>query len=380
MKLYLYIIQRFLVMLLLMFGVSLLVFILMRGIASPTFSLAGYVVLEQTNAQRLQIAQTLGFATQSCPSYQAYVSQIPSCIIPWYEQYIPWLQSIISGVSISALAGVSISGVTSANEWTPFIAELPNTIELVIISAIVSLLIAISLGIYSASHPNGVIDNVIRVFALGLSSIPSYVLGAFLIILIGFNPIMVGGKLGPIFPSAKAIYECAICYTNIGFIQPYTGFPLLDSLLSGNFPYFWDTLLSLVLPIVTLSLVFLGPLYRHTRTSMVTVLSQEYIQFARSKGLTERVVIYRHAFRNAVQPIVTYAGVMVALLINNVIIVEVVFQLQGLGSIYEQALHFFDANLFADIALVAAFFVVMMNLVVDIMHGILDPRIRKSRN
>jgi ABC-type dipeptide/oligopeptide/nickel transport system permease component len=362
-KLYLYIIRRIIHMLLIMFGGSLLIFFLMRGISPHIFWLDGYLNPFQTAAQRLQTAQSLGLATNSCPSFAAWIGGHDNCVIPWWQQYFSWIENVVLGTSGGG-----------GNEWAPFIYEMPYTIELLAISLAISTLVAIMLAAATAIRRNSLFDALTRPSAIGISSAPSFAVALFLMLY--FAEVYIG-KLGPLFPlSGRAIWECAVCYPNIGFINTYTGFPLIDSLLSGNFPYFWDMLLSLVLPITTLVLLFLAPLFRHARSALLQALNQDYVQFARSKGIRERTIIYRHALRNSASPIITVTTMLVPIMLTNVVVVEYVFGLQGISQLILQAINNFNPVLSTDIALVMMFLVVIINLAVDIAYGVIDPRVR----
>lgn len=370
MRLYVYIVRRIILAIISMFGASLVVFYLMRNVLTPSYWLAGYIGPKQTAAEKLQIAQMLGFATKSCPSFDDYTHYVHGCIVPWFEQYVPWLKTVIIG-----------SSPQGGNEWAQFPILLPYTIQLVIISLIIAVLVAVLLAIRSAAYRNSLFDRISRPVAIGISSIPSFIIAIYLILLFGFNPIKYNGHLlHPIFPiSGASITECAICYSSIGSIHSYTGFSLIDSLLSGNFPYFWDSMLGIVLPSTTLILLFIAPLFRHTRSAIAGALKEDYILLARSKGIRERTILFRHALRNSIPPIATVTTMLVPIMINNVIVIEFIFGLHGIGQLYIQTLYYLDASLAADILLVIVAFVAIVNLAVDISYGIIDPRIRSSK-
>ena len=122
---------------------------------------------------------------------------------------------------------------------------------------------------------------------------------------------------------------CGICLSNPGNIKTITGMPILDSLLSGNLRYFWDSLVPLILPTITLGYASLGLLTRVVRSSMMESLRQDYILLARSKGLSERTVIYRHALKNAILPAITIASLIFGFLLGGAVVVEYVFSLAG---------------------------------------------------
>jgi peptide/nickel transport system permease protein len=159
-------------------------------------------------------------------------------------------------------------------------------------------------------------------------------------------------------------------------VTAYTGLPMLDALLSGNLTYFWDSLVALILPTITLAITSIGALTRILRSSMMEVLRQDYILLARSKGLKERVVVYRHALKNAVLPSITIAGLLFAFLLGGVVIVETVFSLPGVGAASVVASTVIDVNFLELYVLVTAVVIVVTNLSVDLVYAKLDPRIR----
>jgi peptide/nickel transport system permease protein len=146
--------------------------------------------------------------------------------------------------------------------------------------------------------------------------------------------------------------------------------------MSGNLAYLWDSVVAIILPVVTLSFGLLGSLTRIMRSSMLEALRQDYVLLARSKGLRERVVIYRHALKNALPPAMTVAGLMFAGLLGGVVIIEYIFSWPGIGQAALDAAVYFDINFLELATLFAASVIVLANLVVDIMYVVIDPRIK----
>ncbi len=234
------------------------------------------------------------------------------------------------------------------------------------------------MGIISATHNNRLPDHLSRMLALLGYSMPIFWLGFLLQLFFG---VYVSVPKGPyslgLLPISGAISTtCAICFANSGEVVSYTGAPLIDATLSGNFPYFWDSFVALILPTITLSFSTLGALTRIVRSSMMEALRQDYILLARSKGLKERVVIYRHALRNALLPAITIAGLIFAFLLGGVIIVENIFAWPGIGQAALSATFALDINFLELYVLVTALIIVIANLGVDILYAVLDPRIR----
>ena len=167
-----------------------------------------------------------------------------------------------------------------------------------------------------------------------------------------------------------------MCFINPGSISSYTGLPFLEALVSFKGHFFWDSLVSLALPALTLAITSIGLLTRIVRSNMMEVLRQDYITLARSKGLKENVVIYRHALRNAILPAITVAGLLVTYLIGGSVIVEIVFSWPGVGSAALVAADVLDINFLELFVLVSGVIIVVTNLIVDILYAKLDPRIR----
>jgi peptide/nickel transport system permease protein len=262
----------------------------------------------------------------------------------------------------------------TASTWDVFFSRFAFTAELSIWAAILTIVIGIPLGIISATHNNKLPDHLSRIVSLGGYSVPQFWFGAMLQILFVLYVRVNGSGL---FDATGALaITCGICFRNPGQIASYSGMPIFDALLSLNFPYFWDSLVAVTLPAITLAITSIGALTRIVRSSMMETLRQDYILLARSKGLKDRVVIYRHALRNAILPAVTVSGLLVAYLLGGAVIVEIVFSWPGVGNASLAAANVLDINFLELYVLVTALIIVMTNLVVDILYSIIDPRIR----
>jgi peptide/nickel transport system permease protein len=371
MKLYEYALRRLLLLVFVLFAVSLIGFYLARGALPPEYALAPYITPKMTDSQKLALAQSLGVATSTCPSFQAFASHGFGCATPVWSQYVGWLELVTKGdwgySQLPGLAGAS-------RTLDVFSARFPYTAQLAIISSILTFAIAFPLGIISATRNNKLPDHVSRIVSLTGYSLPTYWFGYMLQIVFVLYLSLQGRGL---LPSQGALAtECAICFSSPGTVQPITGLPLLDSLFSGNIPYFWDGFVSLILPALTLSLGILSLLTRIVRSSMMEALRQDYILLARSKGLRERVVVYRHALRNAMLPAITVSGLIFSGLLGGVVLVETVFAYPGIGQALVDASLVLDINFLELYLLVTALILVVTNLGVDMIYAILDPRIR----
>jgi ABC-type dipeptide/oligopeptide/nickel transport system permease component len=370
-RLYVYVIRRLLLMIFVLFALSLLIFYLTRGLLPPTSALAAYITPRMDDAAKLSVARGLGVATSSCPSYQAFTSFQSGCVVPVWGQYWAWLQNALTGNwGYSLLPGVAPLTTT----WQAFFSRFPFTAELAVASAILTVALGVPLGVISATHNNKLPDHLSRVVSLGGYSIPQFWFGAVLQILFVLY-VRVNG-LGLLATSSAVSTSCGICFANPGNIATYSGAPVVDAILSLNGPYLWDSLLALVLPALTLAVTSVGAITRIVRSSMVDALRQDYITLARSKGLKERVVVYRHALRNAILPAVTIAGLLVSYLMGGVVVVEIVFSWPGVGNASLAAANVLDVNFLELYVLITAIIIVVTNLLVDVVYGVLDPRIR----
>jgi peptide/nickel transport system permease protein len=245
--------------------------------------------------------------------------------------------------------------------------RLPATAELAVWAAVPMIGMGVLLGVLSAVHHNRLIDQILRVFSIVGWSIPTFVFG--LIVLMVFY-----AKLGW-FPTGRLSDWASQIVQSDGFRQ-ITRMHTLDALLNLRFDVFLDALRHLVLPITTLAYLNWAYLLRVTRSSMLDVLRQEYLTTARSKGLMERIVVMRHALPNALIPIITVGGLILVGLLNGVVITETIFNYPGMGSFLAHAALSLDAISVLGVTLFSSLILVLGNLVVDVLYGFVDPRIR----
>jgi peptide/nickel transport system permease protein len=245
--------------------------------------------------------------------------------------------------------------------------RLPVSAELALWSAIPIIVIGVWLGIQAALNHNKFIDQAARIFAILGYSFPTFVFG--LLVLLIFY-----AKLGW-FPPGRLSTEFSQAILQPDFNR-VTEMNTIDALLNLRFDIFWDALLHIVLPVVTLSYLSWALLLKVTRSSMLEALRQDYVTTARSKGLSENTVINRHVLKNALIPVATIAGTTVAGLLNGVVITETIFNWNGLGKAAAEAALNLDVLTMLGYALFTALLFVLVNLVVDVMYGLLDPRVR----
>jgi dipeptide transport system permease protein len=241
--------------------------------------------------------------------------------------------------------------------------RLPASAELTLLGLIVSMLIAVPLGILAATRPNSFIDHFCRVISTAGVSLPVFFTGLILVYvfyyLLGWAPAPLG-RLDVFFSAPPNV----------------TGFYLIDSLIAGNGEVFVSSLKQLALPALTLGIFSLAPIARMTRASMLAVLSSDFVRTARASGLTPFTVIVTYAFRNAMIPVITTLGMVFSFLLGANVLVEKVFAWPGIGSFAVEALIASDFAPLQGFVLTMAVMYVALNLVIDILYGLIDPRVR----
>jgi ABC-type dipeptide/oligopeptide/nickel transport system permease component len=250
------------------------------------------------------------------------------------------------------------------------VSRFPATMDLTILAIIWTVAAGIPLGIISALKNNRAPDHASRILALTGVSTPVFWLGL-LCQLLFFYYFQLWGL--PNLPS-NGRFDSTLLLDHP--VTQVTGLMLLDTVITGNFVMAEDALAHLVLPAFCLGFISLGYIMRIMRSSMLEVLRQDYIILARSKGLTERVVIYRHALKNAMIPTVTVAGLTVAGLLGGAPLTETVFGWPGMGRLAVLSIQRNDAPLIMGFTLIAALILVFSNLFVDVLYAYLDPRIK----
>jgi peptide/nickel transport system permease protein len=261
---------------------------------------------------------------------------------PLHEQYLSWIAGVIHGDFGRSM----IDGSLVTRHITD---RLPATLELTLTAILMGVLISIPLGVTGALRRGSKIDHALTAMSVGGFAIPGFWLGLMLILV--FSVQLQAWGL-PFLPSG-------------GVISPGTaGGDLLDRIVH------------LIMPATVLSFVYLSIWSRFTRSSMLEVLSQDYVRTARAKGMGERRVVYLHALRNAVIPLVTLVGLELPSLVAGGLVVEVVFSWPGIGKLlYERALQT-DYSTVLGITTFAALLVVLGNFLADVLYALLDPRIR----
>jgi peptide/nickel transport system permease protein len=255
---------------------------------------------------------------------------------PMLQQYVSWIGGVLRGdLGVSLWQNTSVAGLLAE--------RIPISFQLGILALIVSISIAIPIGVYSAMRQDTAGDYVARSFSLLMLAVPAFWLGTLVMV----------------FPSEWWRWSPALEYT----------------------PFFRDPLKNLghvLVPAVLLGLSLSAVTMRMTRTMMLEVLRQDYIRTARAKGLGELLVVYRHALRNGLIPVVTLIGLQAPLLIGGAVVLEQIFVVPGMGLLLLEAVSQRDYPIVTGVFLVTGLAVLLINVAVDLCYGLLDPRVRQE--
>ena len=311
-----YLVRRFFLLVLTLFGVSVIIFVMLRlvpgNIADILFDSAGYV----DPAAKARLEAELGLN------------------LPIPVQYAHW----ISGLFHGDLGKSYVSEMPALEELAP---RIPITAKLAGLSLFFAILFGVPLGVISAVKQNSITDYVLRVVSLSGLSLPSFWLG--LLILMAF-----------------------VRYFDI--IPIYTDPPAT----------FWDAMLLYSVPAAAVGFRSSALIMRLTRSSMLEVMRQDYIRTARSKGASENAINYHHALKNAVLPVVTVIGIEAAFLIGGLVVTETVFNIPGVAHFLVQGILMRDYPIVQNLVMLIALVVVVVNFLVDMTYAALDPRIKYS--
>ena len=311
-----YIAQRLGIGLVTLFGMSVVIFLLLRlapgNIVDILFSTGGYV----NPSERAAIERELGLDK------------------PLWAQYGEWMGQL-------AVGNLGKSYRYDLPAWEIIRPLIPVTLELALLSLIISVALGVPLGVISAVRQDTRLDYVLRVFSLAGLSMPSFWLG--MVIILGL-------------------------VAWIGWIPPVTYVRMSEN--------FWLHAVQFMLPALAVGYRSSALIMRITRSSLLEVLREDYVRTAWAKGQTRRAVIWRHALKNAILPVVTVIGIEFAFLIGGLVVTETVFNLPGLARFLVQAILWRDYPIVQNLVMFIAVVVIVSNLLVDMLYGVLDPRVR----
>ncbi len=338
-----FILRRLFFLIFVLFGVSVLIFGILMSF-SPERRAAAYITTPQQAKDLPRLVQKYGLDD------------------PFYIQYGRWVGEVASG-------NLGWSLVAAQPVWTAFWMYFPVTLELNLYAAPLIIWFGIWLGTRSAIHRDDWFDHLSRVFAIVGWSLPTFLFAlVLLMVFYGYFRIFPPGIIGD--ETALYIMNHPEAFTR------YTGMVTVDGILNGNWRVALDGLRHLVLPVTTQVIVVMALLMRVMRSGMIEELSKDYVITARAKGADDRTVHLRHARKNALIPVVTVAGQLVAFSMEGSIAVEVVFNRQGMGWWLAESATQLDMPVLMGMCLFMGLVFVITNLVIDILYAAIDPRIR----
>lgn len=309
-----YVIRRTFLMAVTLFGMSVLIFVLLRlvpgNIVDILFDSAGFV----NPADKLLLEKELGLDR------------------PIVVQYFDWITGLLQG-------DLGYSYVSERSVWAEIGPRIPITVKLALLALFFSIVLGVPLGVISAVRQNTATDYVLRVVSLSGLSFPSFWLALLILML---------------------------------FVQWFGYMPMYSRAPDS----FWEELGMYMIPAAAVGFRSSALVMRLTRSSMLEVLRQDYIRTARSKGASEQSVNYKHALRNALLPVVTIIGIEAAFLIGGLIVTETVFNIPGVARFLVEAIRWRDFPIVQNLVMLIAVVVVFTNFVVDLLYAALDPRIK----
>ena len=276
---------------------------------------------------------------------------------PLHIQYLRYMEGLLRG-------DLGNSVKTHQPITTDLKTYLPATMELVLFGTLLAVVIGLPLGVLSGARKGSLLDHSTRLISIAGVSMPTFWLGLLL-------QLLFFGQLG-ILPLAGRVSTEVSLYNRV---EPVTGFYLIDSAIKGNWVAFKDTLAHIVLPAFTLASYAIGLTIRMTRSTMIEVLSEKYILAARVAGIPERTVLFVLALKNAIIPTITVLGLSFVYSLTGAILVEVIFAWPGLGTYVTNAVLSIDFPVIVSVTLVVTVFYVGINLLLDLVQAMLDPRV-----
>jgi peptide/nickel transport system permease protein len=310
-----YVVRRLVDLLFVLFGVSVLIFLMLRMIPGDAVLIMLGANVDITPDRVEALRRSLGLH------------------LPWHEQYVQWLTGVVRG-------DLGRSVWTGRPVLDEILARLPVTLQLTGLALVTAIVVSFPLGILSATLRGGTADTVVRMLAILGLTLPSFWVG---VLMLYFASVYL-----PAWPT-------------IGYV-PFASDP-------------WGNLSRLVLPVVAVSLPMIAGLSRILRSSLLDVLSLDYIRTGKAKGLARRTLLYKHALRNALIPVVTVIGVQVGYLLSGVVVIEQVFAIPGIGRLIIGAINERNYPLVQGIILIVTAVFVFVNLLVDLAYAWIDPRV-----
>lgn len=317
-----YILRRLLLIPPLMIGVTLITFSIVHLVPGSPVRDLQLRSMSMSDADVQRIEATLGLDE------------------PVYEQYVSWVSQLVRG-------DLGISMTNKRPVLTQIIERVPNTLLLTGLAMLISLVVAIPIGMFAAVRRNSVFDHLANVLSTMGFALPTFWVGLLLILFFSVQATTWGLPALPSSGMRSVVGDAG----------------------------FGDRLRHLILPVATLSLVQVSGWMRYVRSQVLETLAQDYVRTARSKGLAERAVLFGHAFRNALLPLVTLVGLSLPELVAGAVVVETIFSWPGVGSLSAEAAANHDYTLIMGLTVFIALLVLITNLLTDLVYAVVDPRI-----
>lgn len=333
----LFLIRRLLLAIPALLGLMVLTFVLVRVVpADPATTLAGETATPQ---QVQEIRRKYGFDR------------------PLYEQFAIYVGQVASG-------DLGNSVFSNRPVMDDVRRTLPATLELIVVSLLLAALLGIPLGTLSAVHHNGLLDHVVRVATVGGLAVASFWFAIMLQLLFSMELewLPLRGRIG----------------VNIGAPPGVTGFFLIDSLLAGRWDQFISSLRHIALPAVTLAVPALATIARFARVGVLDTMQRDFVQYETAVGYPRRRIVWVYVLRNSVIAAVTQIGLLFGALVSSAVAVEAIFDWPGLGSYAVQAILSSDYKAVLAVTLVVGVIYAVINILVDLVHGLLDPRVAEQ--
>lgn len=335
-----YILRRLVMALLVLFSVSIITFLIARVV--PSDPAAAWVGPRPTPEQIARAREQLGLDK------------------PLHVQYLVYVRGLLRGDlgnSIKSRQPITVDLRT----------YLPATLELVLAGMLMAVLVGIPLGVLSGAFKGSLLDHATRLFSIAGVSMPTFWLGLLL-------QLLFFSRLGLLPLAGRISTETALYHP----VAQITGFYLIDTAVTGNWVAFKDALIHIILPAFTLATYPIAMSIRMTRSRMIEVLGEKYILAARVSGIPERTILFILALKNAIVPTITVLGLSFVYSLTGALLVEVIFSWPGLGTYVTNAVLSIDFPVIVSVTLVVTVFYVFINLFLDLIQAMLDPRVTLS--
>ena len=276
---------------------------------------------------------------------------------PYWEQYATYLRQIFTGDFGTSLG----STYFGRSVWATITQKLPATIELTIGGILFAAIIGISTGILGGVRRDKPLDVGVRLYGTIMWVIPIFWLGLMLQL---------------VFAVFLGWFPSGLRYTGLDYPKPITGLFTIDSLLEGSLNKFVVSLRHLLLPSLTLGLALSGFFTKTVRANLIRTINSDYVEAGRARGINNRTLVFRYAFKNALIPLVTFLGLQFAILFGGAVLVERIFSWDGMGALLLTSMNYKDYPMIQGAIVVYASIIVVISVIIDIINGLIDPRVR----